>query len=97
MKGTVLKPLFNNITTCNCITSEYCEIFKNTIFTEQLLTTASDILSYLKMFDFQFTGCDGESFGFGGTGKKSTNRQFDTYGEVGILCFFKFLRFLKIE
>ena len=41
------------------------------------------------MFNLQFTGCDGESFGFGGTGKKSTNRQFDTYGEVGILCFFQ--------
>ncbi|XP_065671009.1 ATP-dependent RNA helicase DDX1 isoform X5 [Hydra vulgaris] len=26
-------------------------------------------------------GCDSESFGFGGTGKKSTNKQFDTYGE----------------
>ena len=97
MKRTVLEPLFNNIRTCNCITSKYCEIFKNIFFTEQLPTTASDILSYLKMFDLQFTGCDGESFGFGGTGKKSTNRQFDTYGEVGILYFFKFLRFLKME
>lgn len=26
-------------------------------------------------------GTDNESFGFGGTGKKSTNKQFDTYGE----------------
>ena len=56
MKGTVLKPLFNNITTCNCITSEYCEIFKNTFFTEQLPTTASDILSYLKCLTFNLQG-----------------------------------------
>ena len=28
------------------------------------------------------TGTDKESFGFGGTGKKSFGRKFDTYGEV---------------
>ena len=28
-------------------------------------------------------GCDREGFGFGGTGKKSFGKQFDTYGEVG--------------
>jgi len=27
-------------------------------------------------------GTDKEGFGFGGTGKKSFGRQFDTYGEV---------------
>lgn len=27
-------------------------------------------------------GCDKEGFGFGGTGKKSFGKQFDSYGEV---------------
>ena len=27
-------------------------------------------------------GCDREGFGFGGTGKKSFGKQFDSYGEV---------------
>ena len=27
-------------------------------------------------------GCDGQGFGYGGTAKKSNNRQFDSYGEV---------------
>jgi len=31
-------------------------------------------------------GTDKEGFGFGGTGKKSFGRQFDTYGEVRISC-----------
>ena len=29
-------------------------------------------------------GTDKEGFGFGGTGKKSFGRQFDSYGEVNI-------------
>ena len=33
-------------------------------------------------FFFALKGTDAESFGFGGTGKKSNKRQFDTYGEV---------------
>ena len=28
------------------------------------------------------TGTDKQGYGFGGTGKKSFGRQFDTYGEV---------------
>ena len=31
-------------------------------------------------------GTDNQSYGFGGTGKKSYNRQFDMYGEVSWLC-----------
>ena len=31
-------------------------------------------------------GTDQEGFGFGGTGKKSFGRQFDSYGEVGLSC-----------
>lgn len=31
-----------------------------------------------------FTGTDKYGFGFGGTGKKSNNKQFDSYGEVTI-------------
>ena len=31
-------------------------------------------------------GTDNQSYGFGGTGKKSFNRQFDSYGEVIWLC-----------
>jgi hypothetical protein len=30
-------------------------------------------------------GTDRMGFGFGGTGKKSNNKQFDTYGEVNLL------------
>ena len=30
-------------------------------------------------------GTDKEGFGFGGTGKKSFGRQFDTYGEVCVI------------
>ena len=37
-----------------------------------------------------YSGTDRETFGFGGTGKKSTARQFDTYGEVGIYRFCQF-------
>lgn len=29
-----------------------------------------------------FPGTDKYGFGFGGTGKKSNNKQFDSYGEV---------------
>ena len=36
-----------------------------------------------------FLGTDNESFGFGGTGKKSHRKQFDTYGEVKV--FFSFV------
>ena len=32
-------------------------------------------------------GTDKEGFGFGGTGKKSFGRQFDTYGEVKGICY----------
>ena len=31
---------------------------------------------------FFFPGTDKQGFGFGGTGKKSFGRQFDSYGEV---------------
>ena len=31
-------------------------------------------------------GTDRLGYGFGGTGKKSNNRQFDNYGEVFYLC-----------
>lgn len=31
---------------------------------------------------FFFLGTDKYGFGFGGTGKKSNNKQFDSYGEV---------------
>lgn len=30
-------------------------------------------------------GTDKEGYGFGGTGKKSFNKQFDDYGEVGFI------------
>ena len=33
-------------------------------------------------------GTDRLSFGYGGTGKKSNNRQFDNYGEASILTRF---------
>lgn len=32
-------------------------------------------------------GTDKFGFGFGGTGKKSFNKQFDDYGEVSAHCF----------
>ena len=32
-------------------------------------------------------GTDNQSYGFGGTGKKSFNRQFDSYGEVIIIIY----------
>ena len=35
-----------------------------------------------KTFALHFTGTDKYGFGFGGTGKKSNNKQFDSYGEV---------------
>jgi len=33
-------------------------------------------------------GTDKEGFGFGGTGKKSFGRQFDTYGEVALFVIY---------
>jgi len=32
------------------------------------------------------SGTDKFGFGFGGTGKKSHNKQFDSYGEVSLNC-----------
>ena len=33
-------------------------------------------------------GTDKNGFGFGGTGKKSHAKQFDDYGEVGVVCMY---------
>lgn len=40
------------------------------------------ITSVIIMFGILFLGTDKYGFGFGGTGKKSHNKQFDSYGEV---------------
>ena len=40
-------------------------------------------------------GTDKEGFGFGGTGKKSFGRQFDTYGEVRLMFKLSSWAFLK--
>ena len=41
-------------------------------------------------------GTDKEGFGFGGTGKSSFGRQFDSYGEVGSIFYCNFLLFFLI-
>lgn len=43
------------------------------------------------LYVYVFPGTDKYGFGFGGTGKKSNNKQFDSYGEVmfnEIICYF---------
>jgi len=42
-------------------------------------------------------GTDKEGFGFGGTGKKSFGRQFDSYGEVSLISTIGFYVFLVIN
>lgn len=37
-----------------------------------------------KLYSLLSSGTDKFGFGFGGTGKKSHNKQFDSYGEVGL-------------
>lgn len=39
-----------------------------------------------KLYSLLSSGTDKFGFGFGGTGKKSHNKQFDSYGEVGLNC-----------
>ena len=40
---------------------------------------------YLSIYLYHLSGKDRYGFGFGGTGKKSTNSQFDDYGKVGVV------------
>lgn len=51
------------------------------------------------LYVYFFPGTDKYGFGFGGTGKKSNNKQFDSYGEVmfnEIMCHFYLQTTVKI-
>lgn len=59
-----------------------CHVIENhlcfTSFSLQVFQTV-----WFNLYKFHsFVGTDKQGFGFGGTGKKSFGRQFDTYGEV---------------
>ena len=64
--------------------------------TASCVILSSGSLFYLLYLCVLIPGTDKYGFGFGGTGKKSNNKQFDSYGEVKkeaeifieLVCFF---------
>ena len=66
------------------------------IFNVLKILYCSTVWNLIILFFFKL-GTDSESFGFGGTGKKSNKRQFDTYGEVNDCFFSSFFFLLKVS
>ena len=53
---------------------------------DQYIHLSNELSIYLSIYlSIHLSGKDRYGFGFGGTGKKSTNSQFDDYGKVGVV------------
>lgn len=60
-----------------------CHVVETIYFSHKFFYKYSKLYGLTYKYKFHsFVGTDKQGFGFGGTGKKSFGRQFDTYGEV---------------